>query len=162
LRAAVSTYVETFVLIGVAVGGAGLVFEAASALTSSAQGPSIVVEAASIRQGAYLAVERLVVYNTGNSAVTGFTVSNLGVSTSSLYCFTLTAPPGAAVDETDCPPTNPGPGIVQISRTVSSGSSLLVELTFTGQAFVRGTTADIIVTTSDGAQSSESLQVIGV
>ena len=161
MRVAVSSYVETFVLIGVVVGGSGLVLAAAVAFTSSAQGPSISVGAASIRQGAYLAVERLAVYDTGRTPVSGFTVSTLGVSGSSLYCFTLTVPPGTAVVATDCPPTNPGPGSVQISRTVPSGGALLVEITLAGQAFVEGSTAEIIVTTQDGAQISVGLQVIG-
>jgi hypothetical protein len=149
------------VLIGVVAGGAGLVLEAASAFAPSAQGPSISVGAALIRQGAYLAVERLAVYDTGSTPVSGFTVSTLGVSSSSLYCFTLTVPPGTAVVATDCPPTNPGPGSVQISHTVLPGGDLLVELTITGQAFVMGSSADIIVTTQDGAQSWVGLQVIG-
>ncbi len=161
MRAAISTYVETFVLIGVAVGGASVIFGAASAYTSPARGPSVSIDGASIRQGAYLAVERLTVYDSGDTPVSSFTVSTLGVSGSSLYCYTLTAPPSGAVVATDCPPASPGPSSVMVQSSISPGKALQVELILTGVAFASGSTATVTVTASDGAQSSAAVQVVG-
>ncbi len=161
MRAGVSAYIEAFVLIGVAVGGAGLVFGAASSYGSSIQGTSVSLGAVSVRQGSYAAVERVTVYDSGDSPISAFTLSNQGVSNTALYCYTLTLPPSVVAAATNCPPTNAGPSTVHIPFTVKPGQSLLVDVTFTGRAFAVGSTASITVTTSDGAQASVSALVVG-
>ncbi len=161
MRAAVSTYMEAFILIGVALGGAALVLGAASVYSSSLHGPSVSLGAASVRQGTYAAVERVMVYNTGDAPISAFTLSNPGVTSAALYCYTLSLPPSTTAAATNCPPTNSGAATVPISFTIRPGVAVLVEVTFAGGAFAVGSTAVITVTTSGGAQGTVSAQVAG-
>ncbi len=161
MRAAVSTYVEAFILIGVAVGGASLVFSAASPYASSAQGQSISLGVSTIRQGVYLAVERVALYNLGNAPISSFTILNEGVSGSAAECFALSVPPSSAVVATNCPPSGPGSNPLSVGYQIPSSGALLVELTLTGKAVTIGSTVGIVVTASTGAQVSAAILVTG-
>src|SRR5271157_2045385 len=79
-RAAVSTYLEVFVLIGIAIGGSALVYATTTKYQSVAQGAGVTVSQASIRQGLNQAVERLVVANTGTVTFSSFTISTVGTA----------------------------------------------------------------------------------
>ncbi len=159
-RRAVSSYLEAFVLIGVAVGGSGIVLQAASTYSAAVQGPSISVTGATIRQGAYLALESLTVYNTGQIPLNSFEVSTQKVLSSASYCYSLLDPIAQNVISSTCPSMSLNPSLVTFSSSVAPGGALLVELTVMGSAFALGTSCLVTVTTSAGAQQSMNVQVV--
>jgi hypothetical protein len=81
-RSAVSTYLETFILIGIVVGASVLVYAMLGGYSASLQGPSISVSDASIRQGSGLAIETFLLSDTGNAQFASFTLTNAGLSSS--------------------------------------------------------------------------------
>lgn len=159
-RSGVAGYLEVFILIGIAVFGSGIVFGAASAYTSALQGPSVLVPSATIRQGAYLAVESVTVFNSGQASVTSFTISTPQASSSSSYCYSVLNPSTMAVITSSCPTMTANPRAVTVTSPFAPASAVLVELTIVGQAFTLGSSVLVTVTTSAGAQQSLSLQAV--
>ena len=158
-RPGVSTYLEVFLLIGVAVGGAGIVLGAGLDAVAPAHGGGVSVGDPSIRQGAYAAVESVVVYNTGDAPFT-FVLSTTGVSAAAPYCFSLSDPSDGAVTYASCP-AGSNPGAVVVPSEVAPGEGVLLEITVTGAAFTTGTESTITATTSAGAEGSASAPVLG-
>lgn len=158
-RAAVSTYIEVFLLIALAAGGSGLVFGAGLGVASSAGGPGVSLADATIRQGEYVAVERVAIYNTGKAPFS-FALSTTRVSSSATYCYTLYDPSGAAVVATTCPGAAPDAATVDIPTSLVPGKGVLLALTISGRAFALGSECDLTVTTSAGAQGSVAATVL--
>jgi hypothetical protein len=158
-REGLSGYLQAFMLIGVAIGASTLLFGAALSYTASIGGPSVAVEDASIRQGAYVALEAVTVVNSGPTAPSSFTVSTSGVSPSSTYCYTLVNPGTRVQISTTCPGASTGAGAVTVPFALPSGASLTVVISLTGSAFSVGETCGITVTTSAGGQDSTGAQV---
>lgn len=158
-REAVSNYLSTFLLIGVAVGGTGIVIGATSNYTSALGGASVSVAGAGIMQGAYMAVERLTVFNSGGVPEGEFTISTPGAPASASYCYTLTDPKTMAKVTSTCPAMSINPSVVAISDPLPPGGAVLVDLTIGGNLFSIGTGEPIMVTSSTGAQQSLSVQV---
>jgi len=153
-RAGASTYLEVFLLIGVAVAGSAVVLEAGLRSVASAQGASVMVTEGSIRQGAYFAVETLLVQNTGDVPFASFEVVTGGVSKAASFCYTLYDPISLSTVLTSCPVMAPNPAAVSVSAAVPPGRGLIVELTVMGQAFPPGSVSTVTVTTSAGSQGS--------
>jgi hypothetical protein len=158
-RGGVSAYLEAFVLIGVAMGGSGLVYAAASAYSSSEQGPSDSVAGASIVQGAYFAVERVTVFNTGPTPIASITLSTEPVSSSAGYCYALLAPTTMTQISSTCPPSGSDPERIAVAYTLASGKGVLIEVTVSGNAFSIGAAEAVTATTSAGPQASLTVQV---
>ncbi len=159
-RAGVSGYLEVFLLIGVAVGGTGLVFGAVSTYSSQLQGPSVSVSGATARQGIYMALETLTVYNSGDVPFSSFTISTSGVSDSASYCYTLLNPTTRTVVYSSCAALLANPASVVVSSALQPGNGLLVEITVTGAAFAVGSGIAVTVTSSSGAQATVGVQVV--
>ena len=155
-----SGYLEVFVLIGIAMAATALAFSAVSPYASSLQGASVTLSDASIRQGTYVALETLTVYNSGGPSATGLTVTTAGVPSSADYCVSLVNPSTMAVLSSTCPSVTVNPGSVQVAWTLPSGGGLMVELTITGSSFTVGSSYPVTVTTSVGSQASLEVQVV--
>jgi len=153
----VSAYVEAFVLIGIAAGGSALVLGAVLPLASSLGGPSVAVQDESIRQGAYLAIERLTVMNLGQTPISSFVVSTTQVPDTARYCYSVYDIATGAQSGGTCPETATDPGSVTIDYPVQPGGATDVAIMIIGSVFGIGSTCTITVTTSAGAQ-----QAVGV
>ena len=159
-RAAVAAYLEVFLLIAVATAGSAVVLAAGLRSVASYQGASVSVTEGNIRQGAYLAVETVLVQNTGNAPFRSFEVSTSGVSGAASYCYSLSDPISHSTTMTTCPAMSADPGAVNVPAAVSPGKGLLVELTVMGTAFTLGSVSTVSVTTSIGSQGSLSAVVV--
>jgi hypothetical protein len=149
-KVAVSTYLEVFVLIGLATAGSAIVYGMTAGLGESAQGPGLLVSYASIRQGQNAAVERLVFTNTGQAPISSFTLSTAGIA-SAQYLVTLTdAVTGSSV--TPSPSSGTIPSQVIQGVTVMPGETISVTLIIlSGAEFSIGTRYPVIMS-STGAQ----------
>ncbi|MBI3841061.1 MAG: hypothetical protein HY297_03785 [Thaumarchaeota archaeon] len=157
----VSTYLQTFVLISVALTGSFAVYRAVASYPSLASGPGVAVTNAMARQGSNFAIERLTVSNVGSIAFTSFTILNVGLSSGLTYCYSLWNPATQSSLGASCPSMASNPGTVQFSLAVPSGSSVVVQLTIAGgNAFALGKSYLVVVSCSPAAQAS--LKVVAV
>lgn len=158
-REGVSAYISAFVLIGIAIGGSAVVFGAVSAYSSELNGPAVSIERAGVRQGSYFALETLIVFDSGETKMTSFTVSTNGVSAGAAYCYSLLNPTTGAQLFTTCPDMTTDPSVVTVSYVLSPGNAVLVEITLPGTAFSVGSRGALTVTTSGGAQQTVGILV---
>jgi hypothetical protein len=159
-RRGVSTYIQTFILVGVTLGGSSIAYSTVTKYASSTQGPSIAVADPSVVQGSGVAVERLTVSNTGSTAFTSFTISTPGLSGS--YCYSLkNALSGGTILAASPPCALANPSSVTATTTVSPGGAVTIALTIIGgNVFTPGTSYNVLVSTSNAAQVS--LKVVAV
>jgi len=158
-RIAASAYLEAFVLIGIAAGGCVAVLTDMLPYASVIQGPAVAVEDAAIRQGAYVALERLTVVNSGQTPVSSFTVSTSQASPSAVYCYALYDLATGMRVVCTCPGTASDPATVTIPYSLPSGGAVGVVITIMGAAFTIGVQCMLTVTTSTGAQQTVGVQV---
>jgi len=159
-RSAVATYLQTLILLAVAVGGSVLVYQTVGVLATDDGGPGVAVAAASATQGADFAVESITVSNTGNSPVTSMTILNPGLSASNLYCYSVWSQGGVLLSNS-CPSMSTDPRSVALSFALSPGSSVNVQLTLDGgSVFSLGTAYPLTVVTSSGAQASTKVEAV--
>jgi hypothetical protein len=159
-RAAVSTYLEVFILIGLAIGGSGIVFEAGLNDTASARGPAVSMSDATIRQGEHVSIESAAIYNTGGAPFSSFVMTTGGVSAAASYCYTLYDPQDGTTLLTTCPGLAADPASVEVVTDLSPGRGVVVELTITGAPFSLGAVTVVTITTSSGAQQSMDVEVL--
>ncbi|MDG7010038.1 MAG: hypothetical protein JRM71_04505 [Nitrososphaerota archaeon] len=159
-RGGVSTYLEVFLLIGVAVGGSAIVMSAASRFLGPLGGAGVAVEEAAIRQGADAAFETLVVVNTGGSAFSSFVVSTAQSPGGATFCYALSDPSGGAPITSTCPAMQAGPGSFQVDYPLKPGAGVEVELLMAGGAFSVGSEHLVTVTASTGSQESVGALVV--
>ena len=159
-RRGASVYVETFILIGIAVGGSAIVYSAMGGYASSAGGPSVAVSGALLRQGSSTATERLLVTNTGTTPFTSFTVVTARISSTPSYCITLQSSSGGSMGFASPPlpcgsgtTANPGSITLSPSNTIPPGQSVILTLViYSSSEFSIGRGYTITVATSGGAQ----------
>ncbi len=154
-----SGYVEAFILIGIAAGGSAAVLGALFPYASALQGSAIAVEDAGVRQGAYLALVRLTVVNSGQTPIASFVVSTGQVSASGPYCYSVYRPTTGELLATTCPPAPGNPGAATVSYGIPPGGAVGVVITVMGAAFSVGATTALTVTASSGAQQTVGVQV---
>lgn len=159
-RPGVAAYLEVFLLIAVVAAGSAVVLAAGLGSLASAQGPSVSVSGGSIRQGEYLAVETLMIRNTGNAPFASFEVSTTAVADTASYCYTLYDPVSVTTVLATCPVMRTMPQLVSVSTTVSPGRALVVEITVMGKAFSIGSMSTVTVTTSAGSQGTLGAMVV--
>ena len=155
-----SAYVEAFVLIGIAAGGSAVVLGAALPFASSPTGPSVAVQNESIRQGAYLAIERMTVMNLGQTPLSSFVVSTSQAPNSASYCYAVYDVATGEESAGACPTKAADPSSVTIVSTIQPGGAEGVVITIVGSVFEIGSTCTITVTTSEGAQQTVSALVV--
>ncbi len=150
-RRAVSTYLETFILVAVAIAGSSIAYAATSNYTSAAQGPTVTVSGCIIKQGSNIAVERMVISNTGTVAFTSFTILTPGIASNQFYVTLVNAANGTPITVSTASGTAP----TSITETTSilPGQSVLVSVTIIGSnEFTLGTRYSVIVSTSPAAE----------
>lgn len=144
-------------LIGIAAGGSALVLEGALPFASSLRGPSVMVQDEGIRQGAYLAIEKLTVMNLGQAPIPSFVVSTSQVPTSASCCYTVYVLGNGSQPAGTCPAETTNPTHLTVAYPIRPGEAVGVVITIIGSVFEIGSTGTITVTTSNGAQ-----QTVGV
>lgn len=158
-RHGASTYLELFLLIGVATGGSALVYTTAGTYAAGAQGPVVSVSAATIRQGSGIAVERLAVSNTGVGPFLTVTISTPLLPSSAMYCYSVSRSTGPV--SSTCPVLSTNPSSVTVAANLPPGDTVTIQLTILGgSVFAVGSTYTVVVTTSNAAQAS--LQVVAL
>ena len=150
-----SGFVATFILIGIAVGGSGIVYSAAAGLTKAEGGPGITLSAPSIRQGSFAAVVAVTVTNTGTSGVSSVYFTLSGVQASATFCYSLLNPATRSILADTCPTMAANPGAVSVSTSLQPGGSVLFQMTVPGVQFSPGATYLMSVASSAGAAQSE-------
>ena len=159
-RAGVSTFLEVFILVGVAFGGSSIAYGATGALSRSLQGPSLSVTGATISQGLDAAVERLTVYNSGSTAAGSFTVATTGVASSAQFCYSALNPVTKSIALSTCPTLSTNPTSVLFSTSLQPGASMVVELDLSGAPFVVGSSYPVTVSTRAGAQQTVEVEAV--
>jgi len=166
---AVSTYLETFLLIAVAAGGSAAVSSAMGGYVSSAGGAAFVVSGSEIRQGAYVAVERVSLANTGTVELGSFTLTS-SIPSSSRYCATLADGSSGEILGFSPPPPACGSGTaadpasvtINPSRAVSSGeSAVLTVVIYSPDEFQVGMEYGIVVSSSGAVEEVSAVAVPG-
>jgi hypothetical protein len=161
-RAAISTYLEVFILIGVAVGGSALVYAVTNKYQPVAQGPGIITSQVSIRQGANQAIERLLVGNVGTVTFNSFTVSTTGsaggIADAQFYVTLTNVAAGASITPSPASGTT-GDRVITETATIAPGQSVLATITIvSANEFTVGQSYSIVVSLS-GAQVSSQVVV---
>ncbi len=150
-RRAVSTYLETFMLVAVAIAGSSIAYAATSNYTSTAQGPAVAVSDCIIKQGSNVAVERMLISNTGTVAFTSFTILTPAIASNQFYITLTDAASGTPTVASQASGTAP----MSITETtpILPGQSVLISITIIGSnEFTLGTKYSIIVSTSPAAE----------
>jgi len=161
---AVSTYIEVFILIGVAMAGSALVYAAIINYQLAVQGPEITISQASIRQGVNEAIERIVIANTGTVTLNSFTISTAGTSggipNAQFYVALTNVATGASI--TPSPGSgNTGDNSITETAAISPGQSILVSITFVSSSeFTIGQTYTVIIDAPGSALAS--IQVVAI
>jgi hypothetical protein len=160
-RRGVSTFLQTFILIAIALGASLLVVRTISNYTTLASGPSISISGASIGQGSGAAVERLTVSNTGSVVVTSFTLLNPSIQGSVSYCTSTWDPKARALTSTTCPATRTNPGSIQFSQGLAPGGSTVIEVILIGGGvFTLGQAYTITVSAAPAALDAISVVAV--
>jgi hypothetical protein len=158
LTRGISTYIETFTLIGIAVAGTAIVYSTTAGYSASAGGASVALSGVVLSQGQYVAVEKLIIENTGTVPIGSFVIS-AAIPANPSYCMTLTStnsgpvpfssPPAACGSSTS---VNPGSIGVSLVQSAPPGVALLMTVNiFSGTEFAVGMQYTVTVTVSGGA-----------
>ncbi len=151
-RAAVSTYLELFILIGVVVGGSVLVYATTTRYMPVAQGPGVTVSQASIRQGLNQAVERMIIANTGTVSFSSFTITTVGIVNAQFYVTLVNVATSSSVTPSLASGTT-GDNSITETVTISPGQSTLATVTVVSASeFTVGARYSILVGASAGTQ----------
>jgi hypothetical protein len=158
-RPGVSTYLETFLLVAVALGASSVAAGAALTYAAAGEGPSMTLAGASASQGPDAATEWVAVYNAGTVALGPLAVDTAGVSGSSQFCYTAFDAASLAVEASTCPSMAAGPSSVSVQVRVLPGRGVSIELVFSGQAFTVGEACEITVSAAQGTQQAAGAEV---
>jgi hypothetical protein len=168
-RHGVSTYIETFILIGIAVGGSAIVYSALGGYATSAGGPSVAVPNIILSQGSGAAVEKLVIANSGTASFSSFTISTTGVSSSLQYCAVLSDATGRPLGFSSPPPacgsgtaTNPSYVSINPSSAIPPGQTVILSLVVLSSGeFAVGSSYSVTVSTGPALQVVSATAVPG-
>ena len=155
-RQAIATYLQTFILIAVALGGSLLAYREVSAFASSAGGPTIQLWDASLKQGAGVAIERLTVSNSGTSEFPFVTVLNPDLPRGASYCYTVASITGTDESGT-CPSMDVNPTSIRVATNLTSGSTVVVTIIIERGAVSQGRAYPLLVTAPGAAVVSEQV-----
>jgi len=152
----IATYLQTFVLIGVALGGSIIAFREVSAYANSSGGPAIQVWSASITQGAGVVIERLTVSDTGSTEFPYVIVLNPDLAAGASYCYTLASTSGMAEGGT-CPSMSTDPTSIRVGANLTSGGTLVVSIILEGSTVSQGTDYPLLVSAPGASVVSEQV-----
>lgn len=150
---AVATYLQTFVLIAVAIGGSSVAYRVVSAYAYSVGGPLITVLNGSLQQDSGVAVERLTVSDSGQTSFPYFLVLNPGLRDGGSFCYSVTSPAGSIVTQT-CPLMDSDPTSIMVNSSLTPGSTVVVAIVLKGAGvFTPGDSYPYFVTAPDAAEA---------
>jgi hypothetical protein len=155
----ISTFLETFILIGIAAGGSGVAMGAALRYFGSLGGGSISIVGASIRQGAFSAVESVTLVYSGETPAASFTLSTSQAPSSASFCLSLFDPANETVLTDSCPSWQTDPGTVEVTTPLVPGDEVTIQLVITGGVFAVGSSHTVAITAEDGSQQIEQVMV---
>jgi len=156
----IATYLQTMILLGVAVGGALLVSQSLGSYTSQGQA-GIALTDVELHQGASFAIEAMTVTNTGTSPVQSLTILNPGALSSAGYCYSLWSPPGGSLVSSSCPAMTTNPQVIPLNSPISPGSSVAIQVLMSGGGvFSAGSTFSLTVQSNSGALASLKLEAV--
>jgi hypothetical protein len=159
-RTAVSTYLELFILIAVAIGGSALVYAATYQYQPVVQGPGVTVSQASIRQGLNQAVERMIIANTGTVLFNSFTISTVGIANAQFYVALTDAASGSSITP-PLPQGTTGDNSIAEGMTISPGQTIVASITIASSGeFSIGQSYTVVVSISGGALTSVQVQAV--
>jgi hypothetical protein len=160
-RPGVSTYLQTFILVAIALGGSVAVYRTVSGYEASASAPSLAITSGTISQGAGVGIETVAVANTGPEAVGNLTIVNEGLSQGASYCFIAFSASTRTVVSSSCPGSSTDPTEVRTGLLISPGATMIVEVTVMGKdAFVPGSAYTVVAVAQGGAQASSSIVAV--
>jgi len=151
---AIATYLQTFILVAVALGGSLLAYREVSAFASSAGGPAIQVLDSSLRQGAGVTIERLTVSDSGTTGFPFFTVLNPSLVPGESYCYTVASIAGSLEGGT-CPSMDGNPTTIRVGANLTSGSTAVVTVIIEGGTVLQGRAYSVVVIAPGAAAVSE-------
>jgi hypothetical protein len=155
-RQGIATYLQTFILIAVALGGSLVAYREVSAYASSAGGPAIQVSGVSLRQGAGVTIERLTISNSGTSVFHFINILNPNLAPGARYCYTVASISGEAQGGT-CPSMNPNPTSVEIDSNLTSGSTIVITIILEGSGVSQGRAYPLLVMAPGASVVSEQM-----
>jgi hypothetical protein len=142
-RRAVSTYIEVMVLMALVLGTSALVYVVATNISASESGgASVSISLATIRQGADAAIEKVTVANTGTLTVTSFTMTTVGVTSSSSCYLSILNPAIGATTSGACSFTGP---VASGAISLPPGQSIIATVTVDVILFAIGSRYTIVV-----------------
>jgi hypothetical protein len=154
LRAAVSTYIEVFILMAIALAGSALVYVAATSLASSSQGGAAVqISGAAIKQGSGVAVEMMAIANTGTVTITSLTLATAGISSSATFYLSLLNPSTGSPVSSGCG-AGTNPASVPVCYYLLPGQSVIATVTIDANLFTVGARYTVSVSASPAAQAA--------
>jgi len=168
-RRAVSTYLETFLLVAVAAGGSAAVFSAMAGYVGTSRGAEFAVTGAEMRQGTYAALERISIANTGTASLGSFTLTST-IPPSAQYCANLVYEPGGGTVGFAPPPPACGQGAaadpasitIVPSEAVASGETVVLSVViYSSSEFQAGTEYSMVVSASGAAEQVTVVAVPG-
>lgn len=155
-RRAVSTYLQTFILIAVASGASVFLYSSLGGYSASLQGVSISISNASVRQGSALAFETVQVANTGTVSISSFTLATPGISSTASYGVSLENIASGSSSSS----SGTGPASIPLTVTIAPGQSELVTVTiYAGNVFTIGTGYSLYVVAS-GASAQQAVSAV--
>ncbi len=159
-RRGVSVYLEVFILVGVALLGSAMVFAAVSKYVPVTGGAAVSISDFAIRQGSGAALERMVISDVGTAQIPGLVVTTSGIGTGAAFCYSASNAATSVAIAATCPKTVAMPAAVSLGLTLLPGESVVLAFTVEGGAFVLGSTSDVVVTATNGAQAAASATVV--
>jgi hypothetical protein len=160
-RRGVSTYLQTFLLISVALGASFTIYRTVQTYSGQISAPSVSISYPSIKQGAGVALESITISNLGTGPTGDITVMNPEAPASALYCYALWDPTSQSTVSTTCPNLKQDPTSVQLAWSLSPGASGVFELTVKGSgAFAIGQSYPVTVAASSAAQDTVDIVAV--
>jgi hypothetical protein len=157
----VSTYLEVFLLISIALGASLAVFGTLQSYSSQVSEPSLSISYPSIRQGSGVALESVTISNTGPTAISGITVLNPEAPASASYCYSLWDPLNQSTISSTCKTLRQNPTSISLPQSLAPGASEVFELTVMGAGeFTIGASYSVTVATSSAAQETVDIVVV--
>ena len=155
-RRAVSTFIQTFMLVGIVAGASVLVYAAMGSYSASLKGAAISASNGSIRQGSSMAIETVEVGNTGTVSFSSLTLATSGISSTASYSVSVDNLVTGSVTTA----SGSRPATISITTNLLPGQSIVITVTINaGSVFTFGNPYTVYVTAA-GASAQQTVSVL--
>ena len=136
-------YIEVMILMALVLGTSALVYLAATNISASETGgASVSISLAAMRQGADAAIEKVTIANTGTVTITSFTITTVGVTSSSSCYLSLLNPAIGTTTSGTCSFTGP---VTSGNISLPPGQSIIATITVDAILFAIGSRYTVLV-----------------